>query len=225
MRRKRAGVWPAIAAAGVAACSGAKIHRFEASPRHVCPGERVELVWDFAGSGTLAVAPAVAGVPQGEVPSTGSAAFAPAAPTRVTLHVTRGFGEASGEVDIEIDRRETLTASMADASASCRDGRLSSTAHIRNVAPDVAVDTLAVADGDARVYDVGHVDPRDQRRVTARVSAAAASDAFRGLPLAGDWTIASPQPDGSCEPASLPSNLILTAYTRCGGGGQHDGAR
>ena len=57
--------------------------------------------------------------------------------------------------------------------------------------------------------------------VTARVSAAAPTTRFDGLPITGDWILSSPLPPGvSCDSPGLPSNLVVIATTRCTGGGQ-----
>lgn len=219
--RRRIRTWQcAVLAASCQACN-AKVTRFDAVPRHVCSGDRVDLIWDFDGTGTMTISPAVAHAPSGRVPNHGTASIYPAGPTTVELHVTRVGGRPTGaRIDIEISQSELVAASIADPSASCRDGVVASTAHVRNFAPDIEVVAIGVQPGDARSYDVSRLDERTQQMVTARVSSAAPTTRFAGLPINGDWILSSPQPPGaSCDLSGLPSNLVVVAYTRCSGGG------
>jgi hypothetical protein len=209
-----------VLAASCQACN-AKITRFDAVPRHVCSGDRVELAWDLVGTGTMIVAPPVAHPPAGRVPDHGTASIYPVVPTAVELRVTRLGGKPTGaRIDIEMSQRELVAASIADPDASCRDGVVASTAHVRNFAPDIEVVTVGVRPGDARAYDVSRLDARTHQMVTARVSPGAPTTRFAGLPIDGDWLLSSPLPPGaSCGSPGLPSNLVVVAYTRCTGGG------
>jgi hypothetical protein len=209
-----------IAVAG--ACGNAKITRFDAAPRHVCPGDPVQLAWAFQGSGTMTIAPAIAHGPSGRVDRDGKAVIRPVTRTTVGLDVTRTGGESTGmRLDIEMAQGEAVAASIADPGAACRDGRVVSTAHVRNFASDLAVSVIGVRPGDARAgYDVTHVDPRTHQAVTAHVAPGSPTPRFSGMPLVGDWILSSPlSPGESCDPPRLPSNLIVVAYTHCGGGG------
>ena len=227
-RLMAAGAWTLIAAAG--ACGNAKITRFDAAPRHVCPGDPVELVWSFQGSGTMTIAPAIEHAPAGRVAADGEAVIRPMTRTTVGLDVTRTGGEPTGaRLDIEMAQGETVAASIADPGAACRDGTVVSTAHLRNFASDLAVSVVGVRPDDARAgYDVSHVDPRTHQAVTAHVAPGAPSARFSGVPLVGDWVLSSPlSPGESCDPPRLPSdpprlpsNLIVIAYTHCGGAGE-----
>jgi len=146
------------------------------------------------------------------------------APSTVELVVTRAGGRPAGaRIDIEMNQGALVAASIADPSASCRDGVVASTAYVRNFAPDLVVAVVGVRPGDDRTYDVSHLDERTQQMVTARVSSAAPTTRFAGLPIVGDWILSSPLPPGaSCDSPGLPSNLVVVAYTQCTGGGQHD---
>jgi len=214
-------IWPWLVAASCSACCHPKIAKLEATPRHVCPGERVELVWEFSGSGTMTVTPSTASAPAGHVADRGTASIQPMAPTRVELRVTRTFGAPTGaQLDIEMAQGESVAASIADDSAACSAGVVSSTAHLRNFAPDLAVALVGMQPGDSRAgYDVTHVDARTHQPVTAHVAPAAPTDRFAGMPIGGDWVISSPLAAGeSCDPPSLPNNLVVVAYTNCGDG-------
>lgn len=214
--------WLTIALSVAAGCN-ATITRFDATPRHVCPGDRVEIVWDFKGSGTMTVTPPTAHAPTGHVADQSTVVIHPAASTQVDLRVTRMGGKPTGaHLDIEMVQGETVAASIADPSAACRDGVISSTAHLKNFAPDLAVALIGVPPGDARAgYDVAHVDERTHQPVTAHISSTAPTDRFAGMPIVGDWIISSALSSGeSCDPPRLPNNLVVVAYTQCGGGGQ-----
>ena len=215
------GPWLALAVSS-AACGNASITRFEATPRHVCPGERVELAWDVTGTGTMTVTPQVAGAPAGRVADRGSTSIRPVAPTRVQLDVMRTFGKpTSAAIDIEMAQGETVTASIADDSAACEGGVVSSTAHLRNFAPGLTVAQVGVAAGDRRAgYDVTRIDPATHRPVTAHIAPGAPTAQFAGMPIAGDWAISSMlAADESCDPPRLPSNLVVMVYTSCDGEG------
>ena len=213
--------WQCVVLAASSACNNAKITRFDAVPRHVCPGDRVELAWGFTGTGTMTVTPPAPHAPTGRVPDHGTASIHPLAPTMVKLHVTRAGGRPTGaQLDIEMNQAEPVAASIADPSASCRDGVVTSTAHVRNFAPDLVVAVVGTWPGDDRTYDVSHLDERTHQVVTARVSAAAPTTRFAGLPIVGDWILASPLlPGASCDSPGLPSNLVVIVHPQCAGGG------
>jgi hypothetical protein len=216
----RVSAWIAIAAGG-AGCPNARINRLDATPRHVCPGDPVELVWAFEGSGTMTATPPSAGAPAGRVDDQGKVVIHPAANTTVDLRVTRWGGEpAGGRLDIEMAQGETLAASLADPSAACHDGVVTSTAHVKNFAPDLTVRAVEAPPSHARAgYDVTHVDDRTHEPVTAHVAPGAPVTQFTGLPLAGDWIISSPLAPGETCDSRLPANLIVVAYTQCARGG------
>ncbi len=215
------GIWPCVVVAASGPACNAKIVRFDAVPRHVCPGDRVDLSWEFDGTGTMAVSPAIPHAPTGRVSSPGSATIYPVVPTAVELRVTRLAGRPTGaRIDIEISQGEQVAASIGDPSASCRDGVVARTAHVRNFGADITVAQVAVQPGDPRSYAISHLDPRTQQVVTAQLSAAAPSAAFAGLPISGDWQLSSPLPPGvSCDGPDLPANLVVVVYTQCSTGG------
>jgi hypothetical protein len=216
----RVSAWVAIA--GSTACHNAKITRLDAMPRHVCPGDPVELAWAFDGAGTMTVAPPTAQAPAGRVGDRGTAVIRPATGTTVDLQVTRWGGEpAGGRLDIEIGRAETLAASLADPGAACHDGVVTSTAHVRNFDAGLSVLELDVPASHARAgYDVTHVDERTHQPVTAHVAPGAPATRFAGQPINGDWILSSPlAPGEACDSPGLPGNLAVIAYTQCAGGG------
>lgn len=217
----RVTAWVAVAAGGMG-CPRPKVTTLEATPRHICPGDRVKLVWEFDGSGTMTITPPIAQAPAGRVADHGAVDIRPTAKTTVDLQVTRpGREPMDRRLDIEIARSETLAASIADSSAACRDGAVISTAHIKNFAPDLTVLEVDAPPSHARVgYDITRVDERTHQPVTAHVAPGAPTTRFTGLPLAGDWIISSPlAPGEACDPPQLPANLIVIAYTQCAGGG------
>lgn len=215
------GAWVAIA--GSAAClHNAKIIRLDATPRHVCPGDPVEIAWEFDGTGTMTITPPIAQAPAGRVGDRGTAVIRPTTHTAVDLKVTRWGGEpAGGRIDIEVGRAETLAASLADPDAACHDGVVSSTAHVKNFAAELTVLEIAAPPVDARAgYDVTHVDARTHQPVTAHVAPGAPATRFAGQPIDGDWIISSRlAPGQTCDSPGLPGNLIVIASTQCAGGG------
>lgn len=216
----RVGAWVAIASG--TGCPNAKITRLDATPRHVCPGDQVELAWAFDGSGTMTVTPPIAQAPAGHVGDHGEAVIRPTTNTAVNLQVTRWGGEpAGGRLDIEIARAESLAASLADPGAACHDGVVTSTVHVKNFATGLTVLELEAPSSHARAgYDVTHVDARTHQPVTAHVAPGAPATRFAGQPINGDWIISSPlAPGEACDSPGLPGNLIVTAYTQCGRGG------
>src|ERR1700733_3391166 len=88
------GAWVAIA--GSAACHNAKIIRLDATPRHVCPGDPVEIAWELEGTGTMTTTPPTAQAPAGRVGDRGTAVIRPTTHTAVDLKVTRWGGETAG---------------------------------------------------------------------------------------------------------------------------------
>ena len=200
---------------GAALGCNAEIHRFDALPRHVCPGARVEIVWDFTGDGTMTVSPPTPHLPNGHVADAGSVAIYPTEPTSLALHVTRIGQPAGAQLDIEMAQGENVTASIADSSARCANGIVSSTAHLRNMSRDLVVDVVRTTPGDKRAaYEVSHAGA--SARIT---SAAPTTKSFAGRPLVGDWVISSALlPGESCDPTTpkLPDNLVVVAYTQCG---------
>lgn len=217
----RVSAWVAVAAGGTG-CANAKITRLDATPRHVCPGDPVELAWAFDGSGTMTVTPPIALAPAGRVDGRGKAVIRPTAKTTVDLQVTRWGGEpAGGRLDVEMAQGETLAASLADPSAACHDGAVISTAHIKNFALDLTVLDIEAPPSHARPgYDVTRVDERTHEPVTAHVAPGAQTTRFAGMSLAGDWIISSPlAPGEACGSPRLPANLVVVAYTQCAGGG------
>lgn len=217
----RISAWVAIAAGGLG-CPNAKITRLDATPRHVCPGDPVEIAWAFDGAGTMTITPPTAQAPAGRVGNRGTAVLRPTTDTAVDLQVTRRGGEpAGGRLDIELARSETLAASLADESAACHDGVVTSTAHVKNFAADLTVLELDVPPSHARAgYDITHVDARTREPVTAHVAPGAPGTRFAGQPINGDWIISSPlAPGEACDSPGLPGNLIVIAYTQCAGGG------
>ncbi|HEX3759837.1 MAG TPA: hypothetical protein VHW23_14080 [Kofleriaceae bacterium] len=222
MRAQRGiGIWPCVVVAASGPACNAKITRFDAVPRHVCSGDRVDLSWSFDGTGIMTVSPAVPHAPTGRVASQGTATIYPVAPTAVELRVTRFAGRPAGaRIDIELSHGELVAASIGDPSASCQNGVVASTAHVRNFGVDITVTEIGVQPGDPRSYDVSHLDPQTQQVVTARVSTAAPTTVFAGQPIAGDWQLSSALPPGvSCDSLDLPGNLVVVAYTQCRTGG------
>src|SRR5262245_46717972 len=99
----RVSAWFAVAAGGTG-CGKAKITGVGATPRHVGPGDKVELVWAFDGAGTMTVTPPIAQAPAGRVDNHGAVVIRPMAKTTVDLQVTRWGRTTGGRLDIEVAR-------------------------------------------------------------------------------------------------------------------------
>jgi hypothetical protein len=151
----------------------------------------------------------------------GRATFKPFEPTRIVLHVTRSFREPkNAEQDIEIEPGTEIAASIADPTATCEDGVVSSTAHMNSFG-GLTVVLVGVGDSNKRAsLDVTREDPRQAgAKLTAHITPDQPSRALAGLPINGDWRIASPLlPGESCDANHpvVPNSLIVRAYATCG---------
>ncbi len=137
----------------------------------------------------------------------------------VSLHVTRWPRRPDhGDKEIRVaPARLVPTASVADPGASCTGGVLTSTAHVTGLSPELKVAMVEVRDGDGREYTLVHAGG-----TTGHIAPGSPSDAFRGKPAGGDWTISTPlQPGESCDPPRFPNNLAVVVHPQCGA----DGAR
>src|SRR5437879_1883228 len=113
----------ALASVFLLAGCNAEVKAFSATPRHICPGERVALHWSVVGSATLNAMPPSAGVSNGPVGDEGDATITPGTTTSVKLHVSRVLGSpttSTQEILVKApdDHAELLTASMGDALAT-----------------------------------------------------------------------------------------------------------
>jgi hypothetical protein len=201
------------------------ITAFDATPRHVCPNDEVELSWDFGGTGTLTSSAPLVGLPKGEVsPSSGSVKLRPTEATHITLHVTRPLRKpANAEIDIDMEAGSEVSASIGDPSATCDNGVVTSTAHMNNFG-GLNIVVVGIAPGNTRAaFDIKRVDPTSPSAAPklAHITTSQPSAAFAGMPINGDWVISSPLLQGeTCDKAKpvLPSNLIVRAYANCHGG-------
>jgi len=204
------------AACLVTACS-AHVNEFLAEPRHICPGQSVEVKWSVNGSATLTATPEVSGIKNGEVSDEGHAVIAPAAPTEVVLHVTRFLGSPTGATQkIEVKeagtKAEVLTASMGDPAASpgCEGGKAWATVHVKRFATDLKVGTVSAHEGDPRTYDVEH------EGVRGTIAPGTPSSAFAGKPVAGDWVLtARLDPTQLCHTPAIQNNVVVDVATQC----------
>jgi hypothetical protein len=175
----------------------------------------VHLSWSVTGSAAITVSPPIAGAPNGAVEASGQATIAPTANTRVELHVTRFLGAPTASIqDIDVktasDAPEPLTASLADASAGCGDGKVWATVHAQRFSPDVKVATVASHAGDDRTYDVQHAGRN------AKVTPGAPTASLAGSALVGDWVLTSPlRPGETCGTPTLPRSLVVDVFTQC----------
>jgi len=198
------------------ACS-AHVNEFSAEPRHICPGQSVDVKWSVTGSATLTATPAVAGIENGDVSDDGHAVIAPAQPTDVVLSVTRFLGSPTGatqRIDVKeaSAKPEVLSASMGDPAAApdCKDGKAWATVHVKRFAADVKVSTVATHAGDPRTYDVEH------EGVHATIAPATPSSAFAGKPIAGDWVLtARLDPSQICHTPAIQNNVVVDVGTQC----------
>lgn len=205
---------------GVATCGGlacnAHIGKFDATERHICPGTPIEVTWEVTGSARLTVAPPTAGAPEGPVASTDHAKFAPWAKTRVSLRVTRPFGEPTGaDIDIDLPAPVRIAADLNDA-PSCEGGVLTLTTQAKGFGPGVMGEVVGLEDRETRSLDVSRVDATG-KKITAHVAPGITTNAFAAMPANGTWTLSSVLgPGESC--GNPPHVLTVYVYTDCRGG-------
>ena len=204
------------AACLVAACS-AHVNDFSAEPRHICPGQSVEVRWSVSGSATLTATPAVRGIVNGEVADEGRAVIAPTVPTDVALSVTRFLGSPTGatqkiEVKQATAKAEVVVASMGDSAAApgCEGAKAWATVHVKRFAMDIKVGIVSAHEGDPRTYDVEH------EGVRATVAPGTPSSAFAGKPISGDWLLtARLDPAQICHTPAIQNNVVVDVGTQC----------
>lgn len=204
-----------VAVAFALSACNAHVKTFTAVPRHVCAGEPVELQWSVVGSARVKVDPPSASLPDGPVEDQGEATIAPSTSTRVELHVTRSLGNPTASVqEIEVlegeAKREELAASLGDPAATpgCKGGKVWATVHAKRFSSNVKVATVASNQKDDRIYHVEHAG------LSATVSPGNVVTTFRGIPIAGDWTLSASVGDGqTC--ATVPPVLVINVVTQC----------
>jgi hypothetical protein len=199
------------------ACN-AHVNGFAASPRHLCPGQPVEIRWDVSGSATLQLVPQVTGAPQGAVASSGRIIVTPTQDTRASIRVTRWFGEPAGsDIDIQMPSPVLVAADLND-SFSCQDNVMSVKAQMKNFSPDMKAEVVGVGRrlGERRELDIRRIDHQG-RLLTAHVGPDQSSAAFADLPINGEWILSTKLGgDESC--ARPPHVLTVYAYAGCTGG-------
>ena len=216
-RRRRGGRrWCLIATAWVLAGCNAYVNKFDASPRYICPGQKVDIVWDVTGSAKLEVDPDVAGAPRGAVAAAGHASINPTTSTRVSIKVTRSFGEPTGaDTDVHMAVPVRVAADLND-SPSCKDGVLTLKTQTSSFSPNLKATIVGLEEGERRELDVGRVDPTG-KLITARVAPRRTTGVFAALSMNGEWTLSAKLgPDESCT--NPPHTLTVYAYTSCTGG-------
>jgi len=208
--------WAFVASALAGTGCNAHVNKFDASVRYVCPGQRVDIVWNVTGSAKFEVTPDVPGTVRGAVPSIGQTSFIPTQNTRASIRVTRSFGEPTGaDIDFHMSGHESLAADLND-SPSCEGGVLTLKPQIRGFSPDMKAIVVTVQDGEQRELDVSRLDAAG-RPITAHVGPGKTTDAFATLPVNGQWIFtARLGPGESCTNA--PHVLTVYAYTGCTGG-------
>ncbi len=203
----------------VVGCAPAGVN-FEATPRHICAGQRVTLSWDVVGSATIAASPPVPGIRDGAIPPRGKLSIAPMETTDVTIHATKLLSHPTSSVQTIVVRQddakpETLSASLGDeaSSPSCASGVVSATIHAKRFSAAVKAGNVAVHTGDHRSYRVSH------EGVQANISPGRSTDAFQGTSIAGDWLLSSPlAPGEQCGTSTLPRSLMMDVTAQCSGG-------
>ena len=202
---------------GAAACN-AHVNAFNASPRHICPGQQVEVQWDVTGSATLAFAPTVADAPQGAVTSRGQVILKPTQNTRASIRVTRWLGEPAGsDIDIQMPEPTLVTADLND-SFSCQANVMGVKAQMKNFSPDVKAEVVGVgiSNGQGRELDIRRTDAQG-KIIAAHVGPGQNSTAFAALPVEGEWILSTKLGgDESCD--HPPHVLTVYAYAGCTGG-------
>ena len=183
--------------------------------RYVCPGQRVDIVWNVTGSAKFEVNPDIPGAIRGAVASTGQTSFTPTQNTRASIKVTRSFGEPTGaDIDVHMSGHESLAADLND-SPSCDGGVLTLKPQIRGFSADMRALVVTVQEGEMRELDVSRVDAAG-KLITAHVGPGQSTDTFAALPVNGQWIFAAKLgPGESCSDA--PHVLTVYAYTGCAG--------
>jgi hypothetical protein len=204
--------WSLVLVASTLGGCNAYVNKFDVAPRHVCPGQEVAISWDVTGSPTLTVSPKIPGAPDGAVAASGRASIKPIANTRVSLRVTRRFGEPRGaDVDIELPAPVEIAADLED-SPSCEASVLTLRTHTKGFTEGVTADVVSSG---KRSIDVTRVDAAGHT-ITAHVAPGVTTTAFASLPMNGDWTLSSKlQPDEACS--NPPHVLTLSVLTTCSG--------
>lgn len=206
-RRSRScgGCLPIALCVAVAGCTpGPAIRSFQVEPRARCgPGEAT-LRWRATQDGRLESEPPVVGL--GEVPSSGVKTVT----VRETTVFKLSVGDARppkftrGEVHvISPDMPEPFQAPAED----CNDDTLLAGATVSEIEWPAEILVTSVESDALRPVRVSH------GGTTATLQPSVASDAFRGLPYRGDWTL---EMDGTGEEcADAPTSLFLAISLGC----------
>ena len=188
----------------------AKITTFEALPRYACAGEEVVLTWQIVGDAELTVEPQTPLDKQD-----GKAVIRPRANTRVVLVADRWFDSskpAVQEITVTLADAKLVTAPVGD-DGTCENGVLRVPVKVSQFSENVKVARVSSASDDRHSYVVEHAGR------SGSVSPAAASEAFAGTQLNGDWVLAATLlPSEQCQTPTLPRNLVVQVATQCSGG-------
>lgn len=194
---------PCLTAAALLACIGCapKVHRFEVTPSHICPGTPVQLHVEVTGKPTVTTQPPIHAQPTG--------VYVPATNTHFTLQVRRWFRKKGSETEVVVvPSPDEITVYV-----QCVSGKLIGTLLDRKIPDwDPRLKVTTVETGAERELVVKHAD-REARLTPAQPS----TDAFKGTSPAGPWTIEAALLAGEICASSdaLPHRFFLTSGTAC----------
>jgi len=188
----------------------AKVHHFEASPPKICRGESVTLSWDATARGEIRATPPNSS--PGSVFAQGTSVVTPTASGRYHLEVSTLVASDSSDVAVEVAEGKSvpLAQSAADSSASCV-GKVST---VTASAPaELAGATVAIVTSDAHDKHAYHIEHDGK---SAELASGGAASAFKGSPVAGEWTLAvTLLPGEKCGTPTAPAKLSVLVVTAC----------
>ena len=185
--------------------------KLSASPPVVCAGRAVRLAWEGSSSGELSADPA--GGELGEVPANGSKTVHPRTTTTYRFEVgsvlaRRSAGTTVRVLEVPEKPVHVAPSGAAEDGVACLGDRIRATAHVPADAWDKRLRVDLVSASDGRTYRVSHQVARDE-------VGAAASAAFRDLPIAGAWTLETALRPGEDCGALAPEALGIDVSLIC----------
>jgi hypothetical protein len=196
-------------------CAGCPpaIYSFHANPHRVCGGDSVTLDWNASKDGKISVV-----LPKGtpvSVPAQGTASIQPTSVIRLHLEVSNLWGSAGRDDDVEVltGRSIPVGQSVADPSATCE----GSTLAVIATAPVEAWSAHALVGGIAALAEDKHAYHIEHAGVKVDLAPGGTSQAFKGTPVAGAWSLSLTLLDGEkCGSQTVPHNLGIQLAAVCG---------
>ena len=185
--------------------------KLSANPPVVCAGRAVRLSWEGSSGGELSADPAAAEL--GEVAASGSKTVHPRSTTTYRFEVGSVLSRRTAGTTVrvlEVPEKPVRVAPSGSAAdgVACLGDRIRVTAHVPADAWDKRLRVDLVSASDGRSYRVSHQVARDE-------VGAAASAAFRDLPIAGAWTLETALHPGEDCGALAPDALAIDVSLIC----------